>query len=512
MVNKQTRKEKKKRKQQQRLKQKELLQKATDFPFIQNDKVVRYIQRSKVMFIMRGLAGAGKSTIVEILQKKYKNSEVCSADNFFSRNGSYEFDKNLLGEAHLNCHSLARVACENKKPVVVIDNTNVMRWEMKAYLELAVKHNYVVIMVTPKTSWRWNPEELARRNKHGVTVEILQKKVTMFQDTIPLYYGWFLNEGDSERLLEMRNWIYQICLQQCPAFREVLCRHTGLTEGEEEDMNSTLRDHFTRSGSAGILHCTSRFCRWGKEDGAKQYHDKKIVQSSCGKVFKLVVTGVTITPRTIAARVKLNQRQLKLWGNDAREKDFKNHFRRNEISTRIGELNQSAASLKQNKCDSAMCKSLSVSTNHTDVQVIDGHVSVVLRNSKRTSRSANKNAPGDALLTENPFSVLEQSDAVDPVESSPVVPSTNESVSKGSNPPPNVAQAVSAHVTLGFANGIRAQQSGIDILEIISIATRKGPAFMKRLDNAVLYYYGEGRCEVSFNKSLEYDSIFSGFY
>lgn len=232
MVNKQIRKEKKKQRQQRRLKQKELLQKAGDFPFIQNDKVVRYIQRSKVMFIMRGLAGSGKSTIVEVLKKKYKTSQVCSADNFFSRNGSYEFDVNLLGEAHLYCQNLARAACENMTSVIVIDNTNVMRWEMKAYLELAVMHNYVVVMVTPKTPWRFNPEELSARNKHGVTVDILWKKVKMFQDTIPLYYGWFLNEGDSERLLNVGKSAYQICLHECPALRDVLCDYAGCTEGK----------------------------------------------------------------------------------------------------------------------------------------------------------------------------------------------------------------------------------------------------------------------------------------
>lgn len=280
-------------------------------------------------------------------------------------------------------------------------------------------------------------------------------------------------------------------------------------------MNSTLRDYFTRTGSAGILHCTSRFCRWGKEDGAKQYHDQTVVRNSCGKVFRLVVTGVTITPRTIAARVKLDQRQLSLWGNDAREKDFKHLFKKTELSKRVDELNQSTALSPEKRSGSGMGKSSfdsQVSTSPGDVQIIDGHVSVVLRNSENMPGSDDKNAAEDSLLKENRFSILSQGHDTDPVDLNLVMLSTNENASKGSNSPPSVAQGVSAHVTLGFAKGIRAQQSGLDILEIVSIATRKGHVFKKRLDNGVLYYYGEGRCQVTFDKCLSYDSIFSGFY
>ena len=40
--------------------------------------------------------------------------------------------------------------------LVVVDNTNVEYWEMKKYFKLASCHGYRVIIVEPKTSWKFN--------------------------------------------------------------------------------------------------------------------------------------------------------------------------------------------------------------------------------------------------------------------------------------------------------------------------------------------------------------------
>lgn len=150
---------------------------ALNFPFLYDPSTKRVIERSKVLFLMRGLSGSGKSTVVRAITETYPASIVCSADDYFLRDGVYRFDASLLSSAHSACQSKAKTACNNGVPVVIIDNTHVRRWEMKSYLELASHRNYVVVLVLPKTPWRWNPVELAARNKHGVDVETLQRKV-----------------------------------------------------------------------------------------------------------------------------------------------------------------------------------------------------------------------------------------------------------------------------------------------------------------------------------------------
>ena len=148
------------------------------FPFMDDDKTVTYIKHSKVMFIMRGLSGSGKSTIVRALQGKYPKNVVCSADDHFLReDGTYKWEITELTAAHEKCQLKAKEACQNNTPAVIIDNTNVCRWEMKHYLDVAAKHSYTVIVVTPKTAWYLDPEVLAKKNKHGVNATKLKQKV-----------------------------------------------------------------------------------------------------------------------------------------------------------------------------------------------------------------------------------------------------------------------------------------------------------------------------------------------
>lgn len=165
------------------------------------------------MFIMRGLSGSGKSSIVSVLKSAFHNVTVCSADDYFyAEDGSYNHDVNLLFAAHDECQSKASKACLKQAPVVVIDNTNVRKWEMKFYFQLAATNGYIVVLVEPKTPWKMDPHELANRNSHGVTADVLEKKVSMFEKVIPGYYAWFLNEKTSDYLRQISNEIYTECL------------------------------------------------------------------------------------------------------------------------------------------------------------------------------------------------------------------------------------------------------------------------------------------------------------
>lgn len=56
------------------------------------------------MVVMRGVPGAGKSTIVNYLANKLDTNCICSADLFFMKNGRYEYDRSKIGQAHEFCH------------------------------------------------------------------------------------------------------------------------------------------------------------------------------------------------------------------------------------------------------------------------------------------------------------------------------------------------------------------------------------------------------------------------
>ena len=53
--------------------QKKFVKKSHNFPFLVDSRTIRHVEGSKVMFIMRGLSGSGKSTIVRLLQEVFVN-------------------------------------------------------------------------------------------------------------------------------------------------------------------------------------------------------------------------------------------------------------------------------------------------------------------------------------------------------------------------------------------------------------------------------------------------------
>ena len=88
------------------------------------------------LILVRGLPGSGKSTLAKALAAQgFRHLE---ADMYFVRDGEYRFDPEKLSEAHGWCHASAHV-CMMDGVDVVVSNTFVRKWEMRKYLQSAVK-------------------------------------------------------------------------------------------------------------------------------------------------------------------------------------------------------------------------------------------------------------------------------------------------------------------------------------------------------------------------------------
>ncbi|XP_051897923.1 NEDD4-binding protein 2 [Pristis pectinata] len=138
------------------------------FPQLMNRKTM---VTPKVLFLMRGLPGSGKSTLARTLVQQGPNGIILSTDEYFYRYGHYQFNPNLIGEAHQWNQKRAKEAMEKGLSPVIIDNTNTQSWEMKPYISMAFKYNYKVAFREPNTWWKFKPRELERRNVHGVSKE-----------------------------------------------------------------------------------------------------------------------------------------------------------------------------------------------------------------------------------------------------------------------------------------------------------------------------------------------------
>jgi NEDD4-binding protein 2 len=133
----------------------------------------------KEIIIMRGLPGSGKSTRAAELAGT--TGLIFSTDEFFLRDGHYEFDRFRLKEAHQWNQQRVENAAANGVPLIVVDNTNVTQWEMAPYIRIAQTHGYAVRFKYPQTPWQFDPQELARRNTHGVPYEAIVRAMERWQ-------------------------------------------------------------------------------------------------------------------------------------------------------------------------------------------------------------------------------------------------------------------------------------------------------------------------------------------
>jgi predicted kinase len=101
----------------------------------------------KVLYLVRGLPGSGKSSFAKELVGS--DDLVCEADKYFidKITGAYNFDANLLGRAHESCHNRVERYMQDSYEKIAVSNTFTRDREMKPYFEMAEKYGYRVYSV-----------------------------------------------------------------------------------------------------------------------------------------------------------------------------------------------------------------------------------------------------------------------------------------------------------------------------------------------------------------------------
>ncbi len=129
----------------------------------------------KILYLIRGVPGAGKTTLAQSLLASLQDGEQpltwVEADHFFHLGGSYQFDPALLSRAHQWCQAWAHQGLL-EGGIVIVSNTFTRRRELAPYREMALECGYEVCELTVASSL--SVEELAQRNAHGVSAETIQ--------------------------------------------------------------------------------------------------------------------------------------------------------------------------------------------------------------------------------------------------------------------------------------------------------------------------------------------------
>ncbi|NWV77777.1 N42L1 protein, partial [Dasyornis broadbenti] len=121
------------------------------------------------------------------LKRDYPSAVVLSTDDFFVENGIYIFEPDFLEDAHKWNQKRAHKAMKNGKSPVIIDNTNIHAWEMKPYVMMARENRYEVTFQEPDTPWKFNVQELTRRNIHHVPREKIQRMKEQYEHNVTFH-------------------------------------------------------------------------------------------------------------------------------------------------------------------------------------------------------------------------------------------------------------------------------------------------------------------------------------
>lgn len=133
----------------------------------------------KRLVIMRGLPGSGKSTHAKELQGGVPTRVICSADDYFMKDGIYQFDPKQLGKAHEACKAKAHTAMLKSMSVVIIDNTNMQKWEFQDYIAFGMMYGYKIEKIVCGNLI--DIKLYAERNTHGVPFESIKRMAERFE-------------------------------------------------------------------------------------------------------------------------------------------------------------------------------------------------------------------------------------------------------------------------------------------------------------------------------------------
>lgn len=123
----------------------------------------------KKLFIIRGIPGAGKSTLANIIADK-----VCTTDDYYIMNDEYKFDVNKINNAHNWCKRKCRHYMKIGIPKLAVANTSSRKKEFQYYIDLAKEYGYEIHSIIVEN--RHEGETL-----HNVPEENIKKMKNRFE-------------------------------------------------------------------------------------------------------------------------------------------------------------------------------------------------------------------------------------------------------------------------------------------------------------------------------------------
>lgn len=180
------------------------------------------------------------------IKKEREKIVICSADNFFTKNGVYEWDGKKISEAHNECQTDFKEAIELKKNSktmrIYIDNTNIHWWEYKDYLKTAshITNTVIVEFMFDDKDILYDddiPEEerICKRNNHKVPIHTVKGMHKRFQ---PFSFKKLPKTFNESRIL-----VYRIKKKKHPS-TDYIITHLSKNCGKKNlKMSSSIKEN-----------------------------------------------------------------------------------------------------------------------------------------------------------------------------------------------------------------------------------------------------------------------------
>ncbi|KAK1877379.1 2'3'-cyclic-nucleotide 3'-phosphodiesterase [Dissostichus eleginoides] len=258
-----------------------------------------------------GLPGSGKSFLARAIADAYEDHcTLITADDHGIKPENPESSVDgykSLDEAVVACCT----AGTTSSVLIVVDDTNHTQDRLARMGELAEQHHLVTVFLEPLTEWSRDPAQLTKKTRRGLEEAQLETMRGPLEEmSLPLFFGWFLLSSVQDKV-RCTSMDFLKTLDTLEVFKKHLSDFTGKAEKEVD-----LEQYFQAKGT---LHCTTKFCDYGKAPGAKEYAQNTTVKEFYGSAFELSLSALFVTPRTVGARVSLTEEQLLLWPADPEE-------------------------------------------------------------------------------------------------------------------------------------------------------------------------------------------------
>lgn len=130
-------------------------------------------KKNKILIIVRGIPGSGKSTFAKKIVKMFPDNSVhWEADMFYMHNGVYCWKPTIAHLGHRWCQKKVKESFD-EVDIVIVSNTFTTNSEMKPYVDWCHENGITVQYVRMANEFE---------NEHGVPESALEKMKARFVD------------------------------------------------------------------------------------------------------------------------------------------------------------------------------------------------------------------------------------------------------------------------------------------------------------------------------------------